>query len=165
MKQCDLCGAADATIHVRQMDKAGSVTEIDVCEECARKRGFSEIEKIQNDVAQVLAEMKDKVAVEDAQLVCPGCGMSYADFKRQGRLGCPRCYDAFGEKLLPLVRRIHGAVQHVGRSTRSGVKHAQVKMTAQRLRLELEDAIKSEDYERAARLRDELSHVERQEAD
>jgi protein arginine kinase activator len=160
MKKCDLCGENPATIQVRQMDKAGQVTEIEVCEACAAKRGFSDSETIQNDVAKILAEMKDKVAEEDARLICSTCGLSFAEFKRKGRLGCPACYESFGEKLEALVRRLHGAVQHVGRGTRGGVKQAQVKMNAERLRRELDHAIKSEDYERAARLRDELNKAE-----
>lgn len=155
-KTCDLCGKREAELKVSQVDKDGQTTEIEVCAECARRRGFSEIESIKHDVVQILAEMRKKVADEDAQLVCAACGMSFADFKRQGRIGCGGCYEAFGEKLVPLIRRIQGAAQHVGRSPRGGRKEAQLTVGVQRLGAELQSAIQAEDYERAARLRDAL---------
>ncbi len=161
MKKCDLCGKNPAAMKVRQMDKDGNRTEIEVCVECARKRGFTEVEKLKFDVAQILAEMKDEVADEDRKLICSRCGLSFAEFKRQGRLGCAGCYDTFREKLEPLVRRIHNAVQHVGKTTNSGRKHAEFSMNVQKLREDLQTAIKAEDYERAARLRDELSQAEK----
>ncbi len=159
MKKCDLCDKNPAVMTVRQMDKDGKVTEFEVCADCARKRGFAEAEKIKMSVAEVLAEVKGKTAEEDRNLVCPRCGMSFADFKRLGRLGCADCYEHFRSKLEPLIRRIHGAVQHVGKTTRTGRKQAQLKMNTQRLREELQDAIHAENYEKAAKLRDQLKRA------
>jgi protein arginine kinase activator len=86
--------------------------------------------------------------------------MSFAEFKRQARLGCAECYVSFHDELLPLIRRIHGAVQHVGRTASGGRKLAQVKMNVQKLREALTSAIKDEDYEKAAALRDQLRKAE-----
>jgi len=144
---------------VSQLDKNGRMTELAVCAECAQKRGFVTAEKLKANIAEVLAEMKDKVAEQDSQLVCPGCGMSYAEFKRLGKLGCAECYTTFHDQLQPLIRRIHGAVQHVGKSTKAGRKKAQERLNIQRLRKDLEQAIVAEDYERAAALRDQLKRL------
>ncbi len=159
MKKCDLCGKNEAVMKVRQVDKDGNVTELNICAECAHKRGFSEVEKINMSVAEVLAEMKKKVAEEDRYLVCPGCGMSFAEFKRLGRLGCAECYTSFGPRLESLIRRIQGAVQHIGKTTKVGRKKAQVRMNVQRLNEELKNAIQAEDYEKAAKLRDQLKQA------
>ncbi len=160
MKQCDLCGKNEATMKVSQFDKNGKVTEISVCTDCAHARGFTDVQKIKANVAEIIAELKNRVDEGDAKVVCRGCGMSYAEFKRQGRLGCAECYTAFHEQLLPLVRRIHGAVQHVGRTATGGRKQAQVKLNVQKLRDALTNAIKAEDYEKAAALRDQLKKTE-----
>ena len=145
---------------VSQLDKDGKVTDIAVCAECARRRGFTEVEKLKAGVAEIIAELKTRVEDGDTKLVCRNCGMSYAEFKRQGRLGCAECYVSFHDELVPLVRRIHGAAQHVGRTASGGRKQAQVKMNVQKLREALTSAIKEEDYEKAAALRDQLRKAE-----
>jgi len=160
MKKCDLCGKADATLKVNRLDKDGKVTEIAACAECARRQGFTEVEQLKPGYADIIAELKTRVDDSDAKLVCRSCGMSYAEFKRQGRLGCAECYVSFHDQLVPLIRRIHGAVQHVGRTASGGRKQAQVKMNLQRIREALSGAIKAEDYEKAAALRDQLKRAE-----
>ncbi len=160
MKLCDLCAQTEATMKVSQLDKDGKVTEIAVCADCARQRGFTEVEKLKAGVAEIIAELKTRVDEGDSKLVCRNCGMSYAEFKRQGRLGCAECYVSFHDELLPLIRRIHGAVQHVGRTASGGRKQAQVKMNVQKIREALTGAIQAEDYEKAAALRDQLKQAE-----
>jgi protein arginine kinase activator len=160
MKMCDLCGKGEATMRVSQLDKNGTVTEISVCAECARERGFTEVEKLKASVGEIIAELKTRIADGDAKKVCSRCGLSYAEFKRQGRLGCAECYSSFHDELLPLIRRIHDAVQHVGRTASGGRKHAQMKMNMQKLREALSGAIQAEDYEKAAALRDQLRRSE-----
>jgi protein arginine kinase activator len=145
---------------VRQLDKEGKVTDIAVCAECARQRGFTEVEKLKANNAEILTELKTRIDEGDSKLVCQSCGLSYAEFKRQGRLGCAECYSSFHDELLPLIRRIHDAVQHVGRTASGGRKQAQMKMNVQRLREALSGAIQDEDYEKAAALRDQLRRTE-----
>jgi protein arginine kinase activator len=160
MKACDLCGKGDATMKVSQLDKDGKVTEISVCAECARQRGFTDVGKLKAGAAEIIAELKTRVDEGDAKLICRNCGLSYAEFKQQGRLGCADCYVSFHDQLVPLIRRIHGAVQHVGRTASGGRKQAQARMNVQKLRDALSGAIQDEDYEKAAALRDQLKRTE-----
>ncbi|MEO0005093.1 MAG: UvrB/UvrC motif-containing protein [candidate division WOR-3 bacterium] len=153
---CDICGKNEAILTVRHLDKEGKATEIGICAQCAKERGFSGVEDLQKGAAELLAELKARIEDKDKKVVCPKCGMSFAEFKRVGRLGCASCYLTFGKEIEPLIRRLHGSVQHVGKSPQEGVKRAQERLKIQRLRKELEVAIKEEDYERAAALRDLL---------
>jgi protein arginine kinase activator len=141
---------------VRQLDKEGKATELAICAECARKRGFTSVEDLKQNAAEILAELKARIADSDREVKCPRCKMSFAEFKKLGRLGCAECYRTFAEELRPLVRRLHSSVQHVGKSPQQGRKLAQERLELQRLRAELEQAIRDEDYERAASLRDRL---------
>jgi protein arginine kinase activator len=86
--------------------------------------------------------------------------MTFAEFKRLGRVGCAECYSAFASQLEPLVRRIHGSCQHVGRGTQPGPKPAQEKVRLEQLRDALAAAVEQEDYEKAASLRDALARCE-----
>jgi protein arginine kinase activator len=160
MKQCDLCGKGNATVKVSRLDKEGKVTEISICTDCARQRGFTEVEKLKANNAEIITELKSRIDEGDSKLVCSNCGLSYAEFKRQGRLNCAECYVSFHDQLVPLIRRIHDAVQHVGRTASGGRKQAQMKMNAQKLREALSGAIQDEDYEKAAALRDQLKRSE-----
>lgn len=160
MKPCDICGRNDAVMRVRQLAKDGTASEIEVCQSCAQARGLVETHEIRSDATAVLAGLREQVEASDETAQCPACGASFADFKRKGQLGCAECYAAFRERLLPLVRRLHGAVQHVGKTPSAGRKQAQAKMSLLQLRDELAVAVNSEDYEKAAALRDRLRRAE-----
>ena len=93
--------------------------------------------------------------------VCPECGTPYAEFRAQGRLGCPHDYEAFRSLLEPLVERVqNGAVRHVGKVPR---RHRRRLARARRVELEaeLQAAVAAERYEEAARLRDAIRQPER----
>ncbi len=89
---------------------------------------------------------------EIARKRCPDCGLRFMDFRIQGRLGCPNDYQTFRDGLLPLLRRTHGATRHVGKMP----SRRQAVSPRLHLRAELREAVAHEDYERAARLRDQL---------
>lgn len=89
---------------------------------------------------------------------CPICGMTWHQFRQSGVMGCPHDYQQYEGKLLPLLKRAQeGSTQHAGkipvplRDTQPAIE-----ATTMRLRRELDKALASEDYERAAKLRDEL---------
>ncbi len=110
--------------------------------------------------------------------VCMACKLTFAEFKHSGLLGCPECYKAFETQISPLVERAQeGGVRHTGKTPRrllGGVSAAglpvekirsallSVEERAERLRRmrsELEHAVAAEEYERAARLRDEMRRL------
>ena len=91
---------------------------------------------------------------------CPECGYDYSDFRNVGRFGCPECYRSFEAQLNPLLRHVHGSTQHAGKTpVRLGVRSAS-RQKILRLKEELGRAIESEDYERAAELRDEIRNLD-----
>jgi len=87
--------------------------------------------------------------------------MHYSAFERTGRLGCAQCYHDFAEQLRPVLQRIHGNIQHEGR------KPAHWENTPEQpeeLRQKMEEAVADENFEDAAKYRDELRTLEAQEA-
>ncbi|MDH5683841.1 MAG: UvrB/UvrC motif-containing protein [candidate division WOR-3 bacterium] len=162
MKVCDICQKNESSITITRVDKDGKSTEMHLCSKCALEKGIGEAGKVKLSVLEILAELKDKIKDEDRRLVCPKCGIAFADFKRLGRLGCENCYNAFSERLLPLIKRIHGSSKHIGRRPTDGDKDAKIKLEAKRLRDELKYAIAAEDYEKAARIRDKIKKTEKE---
>ncbi|MFN8728381.1 MAG: UvrB/UvrC motif-containing protein [Planctomyces sp.] len=106
--------------------------------------------------------------IAGARTTCPGCKLTFAQFRHQGQMGCPACYAAFAELLAPLLARAHeGGTWHVGKKparyrgaeSAPAAGAAPVIATTRRLsmlRASLAEAISNEQYELAARLRDEL---------
>jgi len=93
---------------------------------------------------------------------CPTCGLTWMQFKQTGLMGCPRDYELFERKLLPLLKRAQeGANDHMGKvPPGSKTRETDRQLTSLRLRRELQKAIDTENYERAASLRDELRTID-----
>ena len=85
-------------------------------------------------------------------MTCPACGLKYAQFRVAGRFGCPDDYEVFRDPLLPLLERIHRGLDHAGKAPRRRQRQAALTELNDRLAA----AIAAEDYEHAARIRDEL---------
>ena len=90
---------------------------------------------------------------------CPQCGISFLEFRNQGRLGCPQDYIFFEKELLPLIANIHGDTAHHGKRPRSG-GGTDDRTELIRLRREMKEAIEKEDYEQASQLRDKIREKE-----
>jgi len=92
---------------------------------------------------------------------CPVCGLTWAQFRKSGLMGCPHDYALFDAKLQPLLARAQeGATQHAGKvpvKMRQGEPVRQV--VTLRLRRELQKALDAENYEQAALLRDQLKKL------
>lgn len=92
---------------------------------------------------------------------CPGCGLTMAQFRESSLLGCPQCYEAFGQPLASLIERNQdGATHHIGKMPHRAGDSAQRQQMLFRMRKKLNDAVIQENYEQAARLRDELRRME-----
>lgn len=163
---CDICGKNQATVHLTEIID-DQMNELHLCEECAHQKS-AQMEQ-QFGLSDLLAGMAEigKPAKETeavSSVKCDNCGLTYADFKKIGRLGCSECYSTFKKYLAPLLKRIHGSSQHVGKVPFKVGRPQKKKMYLQELRKELQKAIETEAFEDAARIRDKIREIERQEA-
>jgi protein arginine kinase activator len=93
---------------------------------------------------------------------CPICEITFYEFRNQGRLGCPHDYEFFEKELMPLIVNIHGETEHVGKHPERSAAGSRRQMDLIRLRREMKDAVRREDYERASQLRDQIRDMERE---
>jgi protein arginine kinase activator len=159
MKKCDRC-AKPAVYHITEI-RDGEAQALHFCEQCA-KQHLSHPQSPDGPETSgegSPAAEADKFDEVDQQ-VCPNCGISFKEFRSQGRLGCPHDYIAFQEELLPLLENIHGETQHVGKSPKRAPHASQKQYRLIKLRNRLRAAIEDEMYEEAARLRDEIQTAE-----
>ncbi|MEA3306151.1 MAG: UvrB/UvrC motif-containing protein [Candidatus Omnitrophota bacterium] len=159
---CDICGKNEATVHFTEIIN-DRITKLHLCEGCAKHKGEEMEEHF--GLADLLAGLADLgapvEAVKDKKLKCPSCGLTYSDFKKIGKMGCGRCYDTFKIYLVPLLKRIHGSDTHAGKAPRKKRKTEKRKKTsAEELKRQLKRAVELEEFEEAARLRDEIKKYE-----
>lgn len=89
---------------------------------------------------------------------CPTCGMTERELRQTGRVGCPDCYQTFSDILQPYVQKVHGASRHIGAAPAQAAQPQADPVDA--LKAQLKEAIEKEEYEQAARLRDEIRRME-----
>ena len=162
---CELCKQSQATVHLTEIVN-DQMTELHLCEACANEKG-AQVESHfgLSDLLAGLADIgKSPEAEEEAvSKACPGCGMTYEDFRKVGRLGCADCYPTFKRSLASLLKRIHGSPHHVGKSPARLVKPQKARTELADLKRRLERAIETEEFEDAANLRDQIRDIEQQE--
>jgi protein arginine kinase activator len=165
---CDVCGKNQATVHLTEIVDE-QMTELHLCEGCAHKKSAAMEQQFGlSDLLAGMAEFeKPNLEKEVAAVKCPNCGLTYADFRKIGRLGCGECYRAFGRYLTPLLKRNHGATQHVGKAPfKSGkvVRKKEKVADLSALKEKLQRAVSAEAFEEAARIRDQIRELERKQA-
>jgi len=157
---CQHCKKNPATVHLTDLLK-GEKRERHLCDQCAAKEGV--VVKSNVSINDVLSSflMSQPAIQELAKLKCPRCGMTFVEFRSQGLLGCPNDYDVFGEALEAIIERAqNGQTRHVGKSPERPIQVDPGQQERKRLQRELREAVESEDYERAAKLRDQLAELD-----
>ncbi len=162
---CDECKKNLATVHITKIIN-GKKIERHLCEQCARNSGevvFSLNCKLsaQDFLKGMLNHGGTDNAPEINELKCANCGMTYSDFSRNGKIGCSECYVTFGDRLEPLLRRIHGASSHTGKIPKRAEGMLEIKLEVRRLKHELERHVEREEYEQAAKIRDKIKNLEK----
>lgn len=162
---CELCKQTQATVHLTEIVN-DQMTELHLCEACANQKG-AQVESHfgLSDLLSGLAEFGKVQEPEDVSTkACATCGMTYDDFRKVGRLGCSECYTTFKRSLGALLKRIHGSPLHLGKSPIRLIKPGKMAKTELfELKRKLERAIENEEFEEAARLRDQIRRCEHQE--
>lgn len=158
---CEICKTQEATVHLTQVID-GSIKKLHLCESCAQNSGFDLQGPISiTDILLGMGGKREDAEPPVTERSCPRCHMRRSDFKKSGRFGCAVCYETFAEDLPPLLKAMHRNDRHIGKVPAAEA----VKLFALRelgtLQDKLEQAISSENYELAAKLRDEINACRR----
>jgi protein arginine kinase activator len=185
---CQRCNQRPATVFFSQT-VGNQTTQAHLCEPCAQEQSqayggmnpfninpFATLSDFLNNfmtwnegaITEVNSGRAGSVAV-NPQLQCPHCGYQLSTFQQNGRLGCTKCYESFRAALDPLISSIHGNVRHLEEPNITEIKPEGLPPASERrsqkpevveIRKKIEEAIKAEKYEEAARLRDEIKKLE-----
>jgi protein arginine kinase activator len=163
--KCQKC-AKPATFHITDIER-GKPREFHFCDEHARQH-LTPAEEAQEQAP--MSELAKQLIVggtgsarepspADRQS-CPQCQITFLEFRNSGRLGCPYDYEVFRDELMPLLENIHDETRHSGKVPKRAPRNSQQQTTLIQLRNDLKRAVAAEDYETAARIRDNIKSIE-----
>ena len=168
--QCQRCSENEATVAVTTVVEDDRSTE-HLCRVCAKEAGV-ELGAEWSPAKETTSPMQDASGEptahdEEEELVCPRCGLSFRQFKERYRVGCAECYDAFRERMSPLLRKVHSADAHTGKRP-GGTKQAGAAendtWAIEVLKRRLQAAVEREEFEEAAGLRYQINEYERRQS-
>lgn len=156
--KCHHCDK-QATVHLTQILN-GQMHKMDLCESCAHAKGVTNPENLS------IGSLMDKgELIGDASgsaMVCESCGTTHQDFKKGGRLGCEACYHIFRPVLDPLLDGMHAGIKHFGKAPAGSEVRIDFDREMSGLKKALNDAVETEDFEKAAELRDRIKDLEKE---
>jgi protein arginine kinase activator len=143
---CDNCNKNEAVIRFAEI-RQGTMRVRNICDDCARATGIAD--QLDRTIASLSGDAP----------ACPGCGMTIDEFRRQGHLGCERCFETFAAVLTPLLERLYHPDGRCGAAAPAGQERQLSQNRGPALEQRLREAVANEEYELAARLRDELKEL------
>ena len=170
---CERCKNIEATIHLTEIIKDVK-SEVHLCESCAREIGLnSKLSNFSLSIPEMLSFLDvSEIDENSAGSVCKSCGLSFMDYGRDNKLGCPDCYVHLDDSLKSVIAGFHGATRHVGKQPSAPSiaveayartpRTVTVKKSIDELRNQLGRAVYAERYEEAAQLRDRINEMERE---
>lgn len=166
---CDECGKNPAIFSVT-ITSGGGTSVRHLCSDCMKKMEASFSQGSFHSFLSSILGMLGTAQQEKDERICNRCGLPYSEFERTGRLGCAHCYQEFSNELKPMLQRIHGGSQHVGRTPQhvSPAEESLVQLASEpapeqlkekqieELRQKMDAAVAAENFEAAAQYRDEI---------
>lgn len=175
---CEKCKVREASIHYAEV-VGGVKTEYNLCSHCAREMDFGHysamfdteypIGKLLADLFGLTADGQENDEFDINQVVCPACHTAYSDFVKDSRFGCPDCYRVFDLLMSENIKKVQGNDTHTGKKPRYNQdgghgraeedEETKLRKTIELLDSRLKEAIQEEEYEAAARYRDEIREL------
>ncbi len=162
---CQICKKNDATIHLTEIDK-GVRSEMHLCAGCAQKQGISvnsqvPLKDLLSNLLAVQPSDEEIYGSDIGQKTCPHCGFTIEQFTREALLGCQHDYEIFENQLLPLIKKAHnGKAAHCGKVPSKVPSDERKHMELASLQRQLDEAVRDEQYETAAELRDRIKKIQ-----
>ncbi|MDX1805876.1 MAG: UvrB/UvrC motif-containing protein [Paenisporosarcina sp.] len=168
---CENCKQRPAKVTVTQVHN-GAQVQRHYCDVCAQEFHPYHLDFQQDALSlhQLLSnwfgstETKQPQEKTQPELnTCSYCGWTFQQFLNQGKFGCAECYESFHGQLPEVFKKLHnGNVKHIGKAPGSFGQTLQLKKQIESIRTEMRTAIEIENFEEAARLRDEARALEEQ---
>jgi protein arginine kinase activator len=155
-------GECRRPVHVIYTEAVGkNITRFAMCEECPVLR-----QKLRGGGLAT----PSKPGEVQTELVCGGCGLTMEEVRVGAHLGCPLCYDLFTEEIFHELGQLERLPPkyamlkkwtplHMGR-TPGQPQEIDPSLKLLALQQTLHETLSREDYEQAAKLRDQIREIE-----
>lgn len=158
---CEKCNKHAATVHLTEINPSNVKKEVHLCETCAQQITLPY--KLQFSISEILSSLIEPVMnqmlKDTTDVKCPTCGMNYEMFHKKARFGCAQDYEIFKKGIVSILEKIHGSVHHVGKTPQDVSPHILKEKELRDLQHELERLVKSEEFEKAAEVRDKIKKM------
>ena len=175
---CEKCKIREANIKYTEVIN-GVKKEHNLCTQCAKEMDFGHYSAIFDGdfpLGKSLLGVEENSQKEEKlqQIVCPTCGTSYQEFVENSCFGCQDCYSVFDLLIRDKIKKLQGSVNHTGKKPKyqkiqaasqtvegqNGGEVREPELTPKEqlevLKARLQEAIRKEEYEDAARYRDQI---------
>lgn len=169
---CNICKKNEATVHLTQIVE-NKMQKVDLCDSCSKAKGVDD--PTGYSLASILLGIGGEEEQESAtaeslagsgtstkEHACPNCGFTQSDFKKTGRLGCSQCYEVFADTIEGLLKSMHKGIQHVGKVPQHLQETKAINERIKQMEASLQQAVKEENFEDAAKLRDQIKQAREQ---
>lgn len=159
---CQHCQQREAKVQLSKTVN-GQTHELYLCEVCAKKTqevNFVFHTAIVPEFLQALFGLNPAALEHPSEKACSKCGMTFSQITQAGKLGCSACYETFETQLEPLLRRIHGGGQNVGKVPLRRGAAIKSRLELRTLKEKLQTLIQQEAFEEAAIVRDQIRQLE-----
>ena len=159
--KCEICGVRKAVIHIRQVIGKEQV-DLHLCEECALERGISgEGEHVELSISNMLSGLLDIGQLKERKnAICPQCASTWESIRKREKFGCAECYSTFSREIRFLFEKMGVQSTHKGKLPKGLSTYKRYLVDVVKLKEGLREALKREDYEKAARIRDRIRELE-----
>jgi protein arginine kinase activator len=172
---CDFCKSNEASIHLIKVTN-NNVEKINLCMDCVKNYSFFSTEDFFNDLTKILSKffeidikisnkddsgkLFESVSVNDNKK-CSFCNIDLNTIKSIGRVGCANCYNEFRDVLNPIVKTIHGSLEHKGKIPVKSSDDVKIEKEIRDLKYQLNEEVTVENFEVAAKLRDTIKKLQK----
>lgn len=185
---CENCKIREANIKYLEVIN-GVRTEHNLCSQCAKEMDIGHYSAIFDGEFPLAKLLSSLLGVEGSsqkqenlsQIICPTCKTSYQEFVEDSCFGCQDCYGMFDLLMSDKIKKLQGSERHNGKrpkykgqgeavltadagKTGDRPENAQEKAEQlKQLKAKLTEAVLKEDYESAAKYRDEIKSLSQEE--
>lgn len=175
---CDNCKKNEATIHYTEIIN-GVKNERHLCSECMQslegdREGEIPLSRLIRGILSAHLSGNEVSGANNIDIMCDKCKMTYSEFAKTGKFGCSECYSVFGPLIVDNIKKIQASTRHTGKKyikpdsgNNTDYENQAVNEAMEALgdtsdnklevmQRQLKEAVSAEDFEEAARLRDEI---------
>lgn len=154
---CEKCNTNPAAVTLTKVIN-GKKSVMKLCVACAQENNIYNSLNMDMGFSSLFSSFFNENEIPSGDEACPVCSMTKSEFIKKGKPGCANCYSAFEASMKPLLRKIHSTTTHTGKVYGKGSAPSENKIDL--LKAQLKEAIEKEEYEKAARIRDEIREME-----